>query len=189
MTDQPALVFPACYTVSFFAPGEGACSASCRLASACQVGYLANARVALARQPSALSDDERAYVDDQFPESASSSRLHLRAVKDEPAPVAGEQSASTRGRPGAPPRPLGTFRHASVAALAVEVLQAAGRWMHVRDLTAEVLRLAPERGVRLGGRTPEATVGSALRQVQGVELLGRGDYRWRGAAGAEPPSR
>lgn len=69
----------------------------------------------------------------------------------------------------------------NLSVLAAEVLREAGRPLHVREVTAKLTALARERGVRLAGKTPEATVGVAVRRARGVERVGRGMYRWRTA--------
>lgn len=58
MTDQ----IPACFSVSYFNPGEGECAVGCRLAERCKPAYLAQARELLAANPSGLTDEEHAFV-------------------------------------------------------------------------------------------------------------------------------
>ncbi len=178
---------PLCFGRSFFVPGEGACNAGCRLADRCRAAYLGHARAALASHPSELSEDERLFVigtggapaTGQVPAARPAPVLELCAPT---AACTTDPATRKVSRPwtDARRRPLASFRPASVSALAVEVLRAAGRPLHVREVAALVQRDAATRGVRLAGRTPHASVGLALRQVQGVQQVGRGLYVWAG---------
>ncbi len=162
----PLTTQPACFGISYFVPGEGACEAGCRIAKGCRDCYLDAAAAHLGE----LAPDERLFV------------LSHRPARLAIVPPAGQEPH--RKAPAAwtdeRRRPLSSFPARSVPVLAAEVVCAAGRPLHVREIAAEVARIAPARGVRFGGKTPEATVGLALRQVQEVERVGRGQYRWRG---------
>jgi hypothetical protein len=182
---------PACFGISFFAPGEGPCNTGCSLAQRCRSLYLESAQRALAAEPGALCEDERAYLLTQRAESAPATpiseneRGHIEdlcaraeavvsggfGVASPPAPRKAPERWTDARR-----RPLSAFKPTSVTARAVEVLRAAAGPLHVCDIAAEVLALATERGIRLGGATPAATVGLALRKVEGVRRVGRGVY-------------
>ncbi len=171
---------PPCFGTSYFLPGDGPCETGCRLAQDCRAAYLVRSGEALAANPAALATDERVYVLSHRPHP------HLVALPggdsaepdvSTPAPA----PKSTRARWTADHRrPLASFSARSVPAIVTEVLRTAGQPLHVREVAAEVLSMAAERGVRIGGKTPEATVGLALRQVREIERAGRGTYVWRG---------
>ena len=172
---------PPCFGSSFFLPGEGPCNAGCRLTEACRSAYLVRSGEALAANPAALAADERIYVLSHRPHP------HLVALPSgdvaEPQPVSPAPATKTpRAKWTADHRrPLASFTARSVPALVAEVLRIAAQPLHVRDIAAEALSIAAERGVRIGGKTPEATVGLALRQVLEIERVGRGRYCWRAA--------
>ena len=160
-----------CFGVSFYVPGEGACAVGCRLAESCRAAYLARAAELAAESPSPLAEDERRFVLEHGgpPESADSPAGCVEPAR--PRKRATRWTDEKR-------RPLDESKPSSVAALAAEVLRAAGRPMHVRAVTAEVMQVAAARGVALGGKTPDATVGLALRQLREVRQVGRGMYAW-----------
>ena len=163
-----------CYGVSFYVPGEGACAVGCRLAEDCRAAYLTRAVELAAESPAALAEDERRFV------------LEHSAPPAAPDPARRVEPGRSRRRPTRwtddKRRPLHAAQPSSIAALAAEVLRAAERPMHVRAVTSEVMQLAADRGVSLGGKTPAATVGLALRQLLEVKQVGRGMYAWSGAA-------
>ncbi len=171
---------PECFGRSYFVPGEAVCGAVCRTADRCRETYLDHARATLAADPGALVAEERLYVLASAAQTSAEAGRALVALPPpteeptEPSRKLPERWSDTRRRP------LESFKPASVPALAVEVLRAAGRRLHAPGVPARVLPLAAARGVRLGGKTPQATVGLALRQVRGVELVGRGMYTWIG---------
>ena len=171
MLDQPV----ACYGISFFVPGEGACGVGCRLAASCRSAYLASASTVLTENPAALADDERRFVlEHTAPAAPQVEQPAAREPRKSPTCWTGEKR-----------RPLSKLKASSVATLAAEVLQAAGQPMHVRAVTEEVLQIASSRGIVLGGKTPAATVGLALRQLCEVKQVGRGTYAWIDPTSAE----
>jgi hypothetical protein len=223
MTDQ----IPACFSVSYFNPGEGECAVGCRLAERCKPAYLAQARELLAANPSGLTDEEHAFVLEHAfaaapakparkrrsprlkvvpadvapapaPAAAPTSpadggslsdgeRARIEAlVKQVEATVAGQGAERSATRKSSEPwtdarrRPLSSFKPASVPALAAEVLRAAGRPLHVREVAAEVAKRAAAHGAPLTTKTPAATVGLSLRLVRGVKIVARGTYAWAG---------
>ncbi len=180
----PATTHPPCFATSYFLPGDGPCETGCRLAQDCRAAYLVRSGEALAGNPAALSADERVYVLSHRPHP------HLVAL---PCREAAEPEVTTPAPATKTPRakwtadhrrPLASFTARSVPALVAEVLRIAAQPLHVRDIAAEALSIAAARGVRIGGKTPEATVGLALRQVLEIERVGRGRYCWRAAPAA-----
>ncbi len=192
MLTAAATTVPACFGLSFFAPGEGPCNTGCSLAQRCRATYFESALRVLASEPTALAEDEHAYLLTQQEEAekvtpealCAPERAHIEELCARAAGVV--RGGCTPSAPRKAPerwtearrRPLSSFKPTSVPALAAEVLRSAARPLHVRDVTAEVQALAAARGARLGGRTPEATVGLSLRRIQGVEQVGRGTYLW-----------
>jgi hypothetical protein len=155
----PVTTHPPCFGSSFFLPGEGPCNAGCRLAEECRRAYLVQTGVVLAANPAALAADERIYVLSHRPHP------HLVALPggDVAEPVVAPSAPATKPTrtqwTADHRRPLASFPVRSVPALAAEVLRNAPQPLHVREVAVEVLRIAAERGVRIGGKTPEATVG------------------------------
>ena len=176
----PATNHPPCFATSYFLPGDGPCETGCRLAQDCRAAYLVRSGEALAGNPAALAADERVYVLSHRPHPHLVALPCLDAAEPEvtiPAPAKSTRAQWTADHR----RPLASFPARSVPALAAEVLRHAPQPLHVRDVAVEVLRIAAERGVRIGGKTPEATVGLSLRQVLEIERVGRGRYCWKGA--------